>query len=459
MPWKPWQIVDFSGGLNNKLDDNLIADNQCVDVQNCIAVTVGRLQKRRGQAKLNAAALGGPIQGLHAYYYGDALQNRKLIAVANGIASYWNGEGFTNIKTGLSTTAQVLFATCVNYMVAMNGYDPPWKWDGANQTPLANSPATGKCPVLHKEKLFCIADVDTIRWSDSFAPETWPGVNVWDFDKGDGDELSALFTYGRELLACKKRSIFNLAGSSMDDFRSDRVESKHGVAGPRAGVVVEPYFYYISVDGIFRWDGLRSTDLTRDTIPQTWAGVNKSALDKAVAGYVDGRLWFCVPEGASTTNNMVLVYDPTYNSWWVFRGIEASCLVNFNDGTTLHTYTGHATQGFVVEQNTGFNDLGAIISAYWVGKNFDGGDPVRIKKIKKAFAVDANGLNDAVFNYRLNYGAWQVPAAVTDINDVRKYAIPSGKCRFFQPKFTHDVLDQDFALSGFEALYKLKKAK
>jgi len=293
-----WSIVDFSGGLNNKLDDNLIADNQCTDVQNCIAVTVGRLQKRKGQTKLNAIALGGPIQGLHAYYYGGSLEYRKLIVVANGVSAYWNGAGFTDIKTGLSTTAQVLFTTCVNYMVAMDGVDLPWKWDGVTQSPLANAPATGKCPVLHKEKLFCVADMDTVRWSDSFAPESWPAVNVWKFDKGDGDELSALFVYGRELLACKKRSIFNLAGSSLDDFRSDRVESRHGVAGPRAGVVVEPYFYYISVDGIFRWDGLKSTDLTRDAIPQTWANVNKIALDRAIAGYVDGRLWFCVPEGA-----------------------------------------------------------------------------------------------------------------------------------------------------------------
>ena len=454
-----WSIVDFSGGLNNKLDDNLIADNQCTDVQNCIAVTVGRLQKRKGQTKLNAIALGGPIQGLHAYYYGGSLEYRKLIVVANGVSAYWNGAGFTDIKTGLSTTAQVLFTTCVNYMVAMDGVDLPWKWDGVTQSPLANAPATGKCPVLHKEKLFCVADMDTVRWSDSFAPESWPAVNVWKFDKGDGDELSALFVYGRELLACKKRSIFNLAGSSLDDFRSDRVESRHGVAGPRAGVVVEPYFYYISVDGIFRWDGLKSTDLTRDAIPQTWANVNKIALDRAIAGYVDGRLWFCVPEGASTTNNMVLVYDQTYNSWWVFRGIDASCLTNYNDGANLKTYTGNVTQGFIVEQNTGFNDIGTAISAYWIGKNFDGGDPVRIKKVKKAFAVDANGLNDAVFSYRLNYGSWQTQAEQSNLNDVRKYAITSGLCRFFQSKFSHNVLDQDFVLSGFEALYRIKKPK
>ena len=459
MPLTPWPIIDFSGGLNNKLDDNLIQDNQCVDVQNCLAVTVGRLQKRKGQAKLNTAALGGPIHGLHAYYHGVNLEYRKLIVAANGVVAYWNGAGFTNIKTGLHTTKPVMFETTVNYMVAMNGYDLPWKYNGATQSALANAPATGKCPVLHAEKLFCIADFDTIKWSDSFAPETWPAVNVWTFDKGDGDELSALFVYGKALLPCKKRSIHKLTGTSLDDFSSIKAEANHGVAGPRAGVVVEPYFYYISADGIFRWDDLKSTDLTRNAIPQTWARVNKNALGGAVAAYIDGRLWFNVPADGSTTNNLTLVYDPAHGAWWVFTGINISCVKEFNDGTNIKVYAGHATQGFVIEQNVGLNDMGAAIEAFWVGKNFDGGDPVQMKKFKKAFAVDANGLNEAVFNYRLDYGGWQAPAAQTDIKDVRKYAIPAGKGRYFQPKFSHNVLDQDFALSGFEVLYKLKKAK
>lgn len=458
---EPWSIADFSGGLNNKLDDNLVADNQCTDVQNCAAVTVGQLQKRKGQAKLNSAVISTAVLGLYGYYYGDPVVNRKLITVfKDGTMYYWTGSAFTSTgKTGLSTSAQVLFETGVNYMIGMNGIDAPFKYDGTTASALANAPATGRCPVLHYEKLFCIADADTIRWSDNFAPESWPAVNTADFDKGDGDELSALFSYRRMLLVCKKRSIHKLTGSELSDFQQFKAGAKHGVAGPRAGVVDGLFFYYISADGIFQFDGSESTDLTANTIPLTWAGVNKNALESAVARRLGNYLWFHVPEGASTTNNLVLVYDMRFNSWWIFRGIEAFSMIDYNDGTSVKTYTGHATQGYVVQQDTGFNDLGATISAYWVGKNFDGGDPVRIKKFKKAFAVDANGLVNSVFNYRLNYGTWRVPAAVTDLNDVRKYSIPSGKCRYFQPKFTHAVLDQDFCLSGFEALYKLKKAK
>jgi len=463
MPFQSWSVVDFTGGKNDKFEDNLIKDNQCADAQNCIAPTVGRLQKRKGQAYLNAEAIGTGVLGLHGYYYGDPVVNRKLIAVFNdGTAYYWTGAAFTSTgKTGLNASAQVLFATCVNYMVGMNGVDAPWKYDGSTASALANAPATGKCPVLHYEKLFCIVDADTVRWSDDFAPESWPGVNTADFDKGDGDELSALFTYRRTLLVCKKRCIHKMIGSSLDDFDQYKVEKNHGVAGPRAGVVVDPYFYYVSEDGIFQFDGAQSTDIITNIIPATWAGVNKAYLSGAVAGYdrTYNHLWFHLPEGASTTNNLTLVYDLNYRSWWVFRGINASCMIDYNDGTAVRTYTGHATAGNVVEQKVGFNDLGTAISAYWISKRFDGGDPVRMKKFKKAFAVDVDGLNDAAFNYRLDYGSWQAPAAATDITSVRKYALPSAKGRYLQVKFTHAVLDQDFCLSGMEVLYKLKKPK
>lgn len=451
--YQQWPVVDFSGGINNKVEDNLIKDNQCTDAQNIICVTIGRIQEREGQTLLSATPLSGAIQGLHAYYYGDTLQNRKIIVASNGIVYVWNGTTFTSIKTGLSTTNQIQFLTCVNYMVGFDG-TAPFKYDGTTVTTLANAPVTAKCPVLFQEKVFVITDLDTINWSDSFKPESWPGVNEWDFDKGDGDELSMIIPFGRELLACKKRSIFNLQGTSLDDFQSHKVESSYGVVGSRAGIVREPYFYYVSYSGIMLFNGLASINLTENTIPLTWANVNQAQLSKAVAGYNEkyNHLWFHLCEGTSTTNNMVLVYDLNYKSWWVFRGIEASCMMAFNDGISLKTYTGNYA-GNVVEQNVGLNDMGNIISSYWQGKNFDNSDPVRVKKIKKSYVVDVKDLNDAVFQYRLNSGAWLSPVAQTDKDNVRKHKIPNGKCRFFQPKFTHSVLDQNFALSGMKIIF------
>lgn len=465
----PYEIQDFSGGINEKVESHLLNKNQCADAQNVICPKVGRLQKRKGQAALNAAEISTGILGLHPYYYGAGLASRKLVAFFNDGTMRSNADNFVaSLKSGLDTSAQVLSATCINYMVSMNGVNPPWKYDGTTVSALANAPVTGKCPVLYAEKLFCITDPDTLQWSDSFYPETWPGANIsTDFGKGDGDELVVAHNYSGHLLVCKKRSLWRMAGTSLDNFRITKAEGVHGVAGPLAGIVLEPYFYYISQEGIFRWDGLAAINLinpkgSNPGLPDTWANVNKAYLSKAVASYNKyyNCLEFHVPEGASTTNNLTLVYNLQNGAWWKHRGKTVSCWTEYDNGSSIKTYTGATVTGFIVEQNTGHNDLGLAITTDWQGPNFCGDSPVRIKKFRKAFAEDVINLNDATFQYRLNtVAAWITPAEATDKDDVRKYMIPNGKARFFQPRFIHSIIDKDFALSGFKLHYKPKKDK
>ncbi|MCK9326181.1 MAG: hypothetical protein M0P69_11885 [Bacteroidales bacterium] len=463
-----WDVIDFAG-INEKLAPHLVADSQAVDAMNVFSQITGKLTKRPGQVKLYSTGIGTGVLGLHGYYYGDGLSSRKLIAVFNdGVAYYWTGSAFTQIKTGLKTSAQVLFATCVNYCVGMNGVDPPWKYDGTTVSTLANAPATGRCPVMHHEQLFCIVDDDTIRWSDSFLPEKWEDAFIWMFDKGDGDKLSAMFVYGNELLVSKTRSIHKLSGTDIDNFRARKVESNFGVVGPRAGVVVGPYLYYISTHGIFRFDGLQSANIIDPPdsralpgLPTTWGKVNKEHIGKAVAGYNKAYdcLWFHVPSDSSTTNNLVLVYSLKTGAWWKFNNIAASCMVDYDDGKTVTTYTGGAASGYIIRQNIGFNDMGSAISSYWVGKNFGADSPARIKKVKKVYVIDVKSLNDCDFSYRLNEGTYIAPTATSDKNDARKYQVSSGACRYFQSKLSHTVKDKDFAVSGMRVKYKPKKEK
>ena len=471
MQYPVLEIQDFSGGIDERVESHLLSTNQCADAQNVICPKAGRLQKRRGQAVFNASAIGTAVLGLHPYYYGTGLTSRKLVAYFNdgGSMRISTDDFAAAIKTNLSKTAPVLSATCVNYMVSMNGVDAPWKYDGTTVSALANAPATGRCPVLYAEKLFCFSDDDTLKWSDSFLPETWTGANIsTDFGKGDGDKLTALFAYSGALLVCKKRSLYRLSGTSLDNFRVTNVEGVHGVAGPRAGVVLEPYFYYISQEGIFRWDGLNARNLVKPTgkgsgLQDTWANVNKLYLEGSVASY--NRFYNClefhVPENSDTTNTLTIVYALDTGALWKFRSKSVSCWVEYDNATTIKTYSGSMVAGSIIEQNTtAFNDLGVAISADWQGPNFCADSPIRIKRFRRAFAEDVISLNDAVFQYRLNTASsWTAPTASTDSNDARKYMIPHTRSRFFQPRFTHAVLNADFALSGFKLQYKPKKDK
>ena len=129
-----WKITDFTAGLVDKIDDNLLPPGAARDCRNFISVITGKLSKRNGQAKVNSTALSGGIQGLHAFYANTGV--RYLVVASGGNVYYWNGSAMTEIHTGLDAEAQVMFENCViggiDHIVGFNGVDNPFKWDGTN---------------------------------------------------------------------------------------------------------------------------------------------------------------------------------------------------------------------------------------------------------------------------------------------------------------------------------------
>ena len=450
--WQEWQIRDFSEGLIDKVDDNLLPENAAKDCQNFISRTIGSLKKRPGQARLNpAAALGGPIQGLYAYYYGTPISTRRLIAAANGVVAWWNPatSAWVNLQTGQSVTQPFMFETCVNYMVCFNGVDQPWKWSGSVVSNLLNAPVDGRFPVLYKEKLFVvrIAEPSTLRWSDTFQPESWPAVNYQPVKSGDGDEITCLRKYMGDLVIFKRRSIHVLRGSSLDDFRLEEMDGRLGCAGPFAAAALGPHLYFVADEGICVFNGMRAVNISAERIPKLWATVNKEYLHKAAVGVWDGLVWFALPEGGSTYNNLILIYAPPAGGaaggkLWPWRGIDASYFQPFSDGTQDLFYAGDSNAGFVNRQDTGTDDFGSPITAFWEGKSFDQGSPEREKKAKRAFVEDSpETVNTVTLQVSLDYGAFGALTLKASDDMVREFRFASGtRWRYLTPKFIHNAL-------------------
>lgn len=451
---KNWGIRDFMAGMidSDAIDDNLIPENAARSCQNFIARTMGKMKKRPGQARLNAADLGGFIQGLHAYYYG-ATPTRRLVAAYNGKAAYWNPGTtlFVEIRTGMNTSAPVLFEDCVNYLVACNGIDVPWKWDGTAVSALLNAPATAQFPTLHKEQLFVVpkSEPSTLYWSDFFQPEVWPSTNYQQIKEGDGDTIKALVKYLGELFIFKGRSIHSLRGTDVNDFRLDETDSKHGCVGPRAVVQSGIHLYYVSDDGIYLFNGMTSVNLTRQYVPKLWAGVNKEHLHKAACGVWNGLIWFALPEAASTVNNLLLIYRPpageTPGAFWPWRGINASCFLDYNDGQQVLFYAGDSGAGYVNRQDVAGDDFTTTpITAYWEGKAYDMGMAEIEKKARKAFVqMSPDTAVAPTLAVSLNYGAFNVVSYVRVHSLVQQYRfVAQSRWRYLAPKFTHSAAGQ-----------------
>ena len=457
MQYENWEVRDFSQGYIDKLDDNLLPENACSDCQNFISRRIGSLKKRPGQGRLqnsgvDMVSLVGPILGLYSYYYGNPLVERRLIIAANGEVKYWDGTSISNLNSGLSTTQQIFFETCANYLVAFSGVDAPWKWDGTTVSPLLNAPPTGRYPTLHKEKLFVvpILDPSTLYWSESFAPEDWPAVNFWPIKEGDGDKITNLQKFLGELVIFKGRSIHSLRGSHLGDFRLDEIESSVGCAGPRAAVSYKNFIYFISEVGIHVFNGMKAENISLEIIPELWESVNKEHIHKAVAGVWDGLIWFALPEGTSETNNLVLIYEPTpggLGKFWIWRGINISCIETFDDGGDVSFYSGDYG-GYVNQQYVGTADFGSDINAYWESKSFDIGRAAYEKKARKVFVEDSpahanNDVGVATLKASLDGAAFNTLIYRTDNRLVREYAFNTGiQWRNIKFRIEHTGMDE-----------------
>ena len=278
-----------------------------------------------------------------------------------------------------------------------------------------------------------------------------------DFDKGNGDEITGLAISLGDLLIFKRYSIHQLRGSSLNDFRADKVEKAHGAVCNRGIVVDDPRVYYISDDGIRLWDGIQSKNLVESQIPNFWKRVNKQYIHTSCAIKDGVFIRFSLPIDGATSPNCILAYDTRFGSWWPWIGIEANTMVQFYNGIEVKLFSGH-TDGHIIQQNVGNNDRGVAIECEWIGAEFDDGSPSYIKKLKNVFISDASDLAEMEFSYKINGEAtWQSPTVITDNNNVRRYSI-SQSFRYFQPRLYHNTVDEEFAVRDFMAQYFRIKA-
>lgn len=366
------------------------------------------------------------------------------------LQAYASLYGFESIKSSLNATAQTHFETCANYMVAFNGVNAPWKYDGTNVTALANAPAKGKFAVLHKEQLFTV-DTDTpstLEWSAPTDPETWPGLNVVDIKQGDGDTITNIQKFLGELTIFKRRSLHTLRGTDIDDFRLDELDTRIGCVGGFAAIVKGPYIFFVSDEGLCAFNGMSVINLSDIKIPGLWSNINTTYLSKAVVGYWDGYIWFALPEVGYTYNNLVVLYELPLEGvvdgkFWPCRGITASCFTTYNSDNLLSFYAGDATSGgFIRRQWVGTDDDGVAIDAYWVGKHFNVGMPEHLKKAKKVFITDSQDTpNTVTLSLSFDYGAYTATTLSATDNLVRQFKTErTDKFRYVSPKIVHNAL-------------------
>lgn len=362
----------------------------------------------------------------------------------------------TAFASGLSTSADFMFATQNDTLWIVNGEDANRQWDGTTFAVQGGSPPAAKYVAVHKNYQF-LAGVSAQRsrlyFSDLADPETWPALNFVDVGKGDGDAITGLGILYDSLVITKENSVWTLQGDAPSNFTLRRETDEGGAVSMYSMVFTKNTLGWVGKEGIRFFDGVRSA-IGSEKIEGTFDGLNKRQLALCAAAVFDEKIYFAVPNGASQlSNNLVLVFDAQRGAWFRYSGINAAkwCVFRqFNQDTLLF---GSSTTGQVYEMDGSLTDDGSAIDAHFVTKGIDFGAPVNIKRIRSVLisAAEPDGQATSASVYlRKDLGSDSSPATISlsasdlQVKRIRPGAIGVSIARTLGIKVRHNTTTEGF---------------
>lgn len=318
-------------------------------------------------------------------------------------------------------------------------------------------------PVAHQGRVFVMAGDEHIYWSDinenGSDYESWPPVNNWPVKQGSGEDDGCLVSMAGDIYVFKSRSIHRFRGSDLDDYTLKEIEPDIGCAGPRAACLDGSRIYFVSEQGLYVFNGAQAQNISRDRIPLLWDRVNKSVLSLAVVKAWHGLILFALPLDTSTTNNIVLAYDAASGAFWPWDSMSISCYAEISTTSGVKLYAGHAAQGYVLEQDSGTDDYGTNITAYFDLPTFDVGAADTLKKSRYIFIeYGEDQATWGTISASKDNAAFASLTAKNAEEKLRKYALKptiTGKYRYLCIRVLHDTAD-GFEIRSVNTPFKIK---
>ena len=366
-----FKIKNFAGGLNQSADDSLLSVNQSRDAQN-VDVSSGTLKTISGYSKYIATAAPAGITRLMKFYKNNtstgAVTSYLLAATATAIY-YWTGSAWSALATGLTSGDW----DYLNYQISStdviimgNGSDVMKKWDGTTFSNLGGTPPVAKSISLHSERLWATgvkAYPNTVYYSDDLNPENWTGgedaageVYLPTWDGGVCIGVSNIFS---DLVIFKTNNIFRVVGTYPSVYEVKQVYSSVGAIAEKTIVSGNDRAFFLSKDGLYYYNGVSAYPLLGDMAKDVV--INPAYAKNAVSIIHKNVLYCAFPEGNSTANNAVFVYDLLNKNLMIWRGLTVTDFMEYEDKLLFTDSTGYV---YTMDDNAVTFD-GTNINAYW----------------------------------------------------------------------------------------------
>lgn len=455
--------VGFRGGLNLGEEENALSASESRNAQN-VDISNGDLRTIAGYAKYVSEAVPAAITRLMKFYQNNTetgtVTSYLLAATATAIY-YWTGSAWTAIATGITSGDW----DYINYqidetdiVIMGNGVDNVKKWDGTTFADLGGSPPKLKSLTLHSERVWGTgvkAYPNSAFYSDDTyaaegeisGPENWSGgesnsgeIFVPTWDGGVCIGISNIFS---DVVIFKTNNIFRVLGTYPGVYEVKQVYSTVGAIAEKTIVYDSTRAYFLTKEGLYYYNGEGAYPLTSRKLEGLV--INASYRQNAVSIIYKNKLYCAIPEGTSTVNNAVIVYDLLQDSVMIRRGLTVSDFIEYDDKLLFTDAT-----GYVYQMGSGTDFGGDEIEAFWETPFTDLGKKNTVKSA------------DTLYFYASGTGSVQVDATFDGKTKAKTQTlVPAGKMhivslpmegRKFKLKFSN-VSGSDFVISSPELVF------
>jgi hypothetical protein len=357
----------------NKLDPFSISPEYATDMKNTSSAESPRLSVRPGYS-LVGAALAARVMGLGVW------KQTELVSVSNGAWSKSTGGAWSAITGGgsVSTTSNYSFAnfkgnlTEIN-LIGANGVDAVKRYDGATVQNLTNAPAAANFIETYNDRLWCVTAGNQLNYSGYRQADNWgtvlgdaadPGFIV--VETNDGENISGVKMGPRRLVIFKPNSMFDLFGSSSEDFTLIQKSGDVGAVSNQAITTIGTTMYFVHSTGIYEYSGGARPDKGFSQVVQDYVDrINPAAIGKCSAGTDGTVLYIGLPIDSATEPDTILEFDTVHGTWNVWKDYAPLSIAIMHD----IAYIG-GVEGQVRKVGGSTSDNGTAIASRYVSKPF-----------------------------------------------------------------------------------------
>lgn len=512
-------LNNFSGGLNEKVEPNMIADTELAQADNVLFIGYqGKAipTKRYGYIPYTVSALANPITKIYDFYKNDL--SKEFIAVSNTTV-YKDSAGslsaipFNTITALSSNDVQMLTYKDrdINDVVLLSDGGKLKVYNGTNvsevtphiptvSNPTATPPVTGedtdpglndlanltnfRSIAIKKDRIFAAAhSIAKNRLSfchhDPIVGyavyDYWPSTFYFDVATDEGDQITALKVFRDNLVIFCNRSAWLLKGDgrTLQDYDLSRLNVPSGCIAPKSVKEVGNFLFYLSNDHVYAMQSTElnyvSAQIVSQNVEKTLKSISLADKQKAVGTFYDNKYYLSFPNG------ICLVYDTLLNAWTKWTNVKANSFLDRDGVLFFCADTGHIYQ---FDENT-FSDDGQAITLTAALKRLDFNMPVQKKKIKKLwviakqydalssnFNVSANidyvtvNIKDITTDQSLVWDEGNWDETYWDFVDVVKTTMKINESgENIQLIISNDVLNEPITIYGLVMQYTVKKTK